>query len=303
MLQQFDSLISLFRAFPDEQTCIDHFRSIRWKDGAYCPYCASHKVYHFADNRTHKCGECRKRFSIKVGTIFADTKLPLQTWYAAIWLITNHKKGIASTTLATDLKITQKSAWFVLHRLRYAARTQSFNMPLEGEVEVDESFFGGKAKNRHAQDRKRGRGTTGKAPVAGAVERGGRVIARAIPDTKGETLQKFVRDHVSRDVKLLATDEFHGYWKLAGEYPHEYVRHSDGEFVSGSVHTQTIDGFWSQLKRQIYGIHHFVSVKHLDRYAGEAAWRYSHRDGSTSDRVNGLLAATNGRLTYKTLIA
>ena len=130
MIQQFDSLLQMMEAFPDEQTCIDHLRAIRWRDGAYCPHCGGTKIYHFSDNRTHKCGDCRQRFSIKVGTIFEDTKLPLRKWFIAIWLVTSHKKGVASTQLAKDLKITQKSAWFVLHRLRYAARTKSFQAPL-----------------------------------------------------------------------------------------------------------------------------------------------------------------------------
>ena len=149
MMQDFDSLLQMMEAFPDEQVCIDHLRAIRWKDGAFCPHCGSTKVYHFSDRRTHKCGDCRQRFSIKVGTIFEDTKLPLRKWFIAIWLITSHKKGIASTQLAKDLKITQKSAWFVLHRLRYAARTKSFAAPLEGDIEVDETYVGGKNANRH----------------------------------------------------------------------------------------------------------------------------------------------------------
>ncbi len=146
-IRQFDSLFDLFDAFPDEQAAIDHLTAIRWKNGAYCPHCGSTRVMHFSDKKTHKCSDCRQRFSIKVGTIFEDTKLPLRKWFAAIWLITSHKKGIASTQLAKDLKITQKSAWFVLHRLRYAARTKSFNRPLAGDVEADETYVGGKAKN------------------------------------------------------------------------------------------------------------------------------------------------------------
>jgi hypothetical protein len=149
MLAHFDSLYSLFEAFPDEQSCLDHLCSIRWHDGAFCPYCVKNgkepgqKIYHFSDRKTFKCGECRERFSIKVGTVFEDTKLPLRKWFAAIWMITNHPKGIASTTLAKDLKITQKSAWFALHRLRHAARTPSFNAPLKGTVEADTAFLSG----------------------------------------------------------------------------------------------------------------------------------------------------------------
>lgn len=134
MLAKFDSLFDLMDAFPDEQACIDHLRSIRWRDGEFCPHCGGTAIYHFSDRRTFKCSACRARFSIKVGTIFHDTKLPLRKWFMAIWLITNHPKGIASTTLPKDLKVTQKTAWFVLHRLRHAARTKSFNAPLKGPL-------------------------------------------------------------------------------------------------------------------------------------------------------------------------
>ena len=157
-MKHFDTLLQMMAAFPDEQSAIDHFTAIRWADGAYCPLCGSTKVYHFSDKRTHKCGDCRKRFSIKVGTIFEDSKIPLRSWMIAIWLITSHKKGIASTQLAKDIGVTQKTAWFMLHRLRHAARSQSFNKPLDGEVEIDETYVGGKAANRHKGDPKRKHG-------------------------------------------------------------------------------------------------------------------------------------------------
>ena len=134
--KNFSSLLELMRALPDEQTAIDHFTTIRWRDGEFCPYCGSTKVYHFSNMRTHKCGDCRQRFSIKVGTIFEDSKLPLRTWMLAVWYVTQHKKSISSVQLAKDLDITQKSAWFVMHRLRHAARTRSFNKPMGGEVDV-----------------------------------------------------------------------------------------------------------------------------------------------------------------------
>src|SRR5581483_6256547 len=134
-MMNFDSLFDLMAAFPTEQACIDHLKAIRWADGAFCPHCGGDRIYTFSNKQTFKCADCRDRFSIKVGTIFEDSKLPLRKWFMAIWLITNHPKGIASTTLAKDLKITQKSAWFVLHRLRHAARTKSFSAPLDGEVE------------------------------------------------------------------------------------------------------------------------------------------------------------------------
>ena len=189
MLKHFDSLFDLMDSFPDEQACIDHLRSIRWKDGEFCPHCGSNKVYNFSDRKTFKCGDCKDRFSIKVGTIFEDTKLPLRKWFMAIWLITNHPKGIASTTLAKDLKVTQKTAWFVLHRLRHAARTPSFNAPLEGAVETDTTFVGGREKNKHADKKVPGsQGGANKAVVVGIVEREGELRARHVPDAKAKTL-------------------------------------------------------------------------------------------------------------------
>jgi transposase-like protein len=149
MIQQFDSLMQMMETFSDEQVCIDHLRATRWKKGAYCPHCKGTKIYHFSDNRTHKCSDCRQRFSLKVGTIFENTKLPLRKWFMAIWMVTSHNKGIASTQLAKDLKITQKSAWFLLHRLRHASLTQSFNRPLEGMVEADQTYMCGKEKSQH----------------------------------------------------------------------------------------------------------------------------------------------------------
>ncbi len=306
MLQAFDTLSELTLAFPDEQTCIRHFRAIRWAKGAFCPYCGSTRVYNFSDDRNHKCGDCRKRFSIKVGTIFADTKLPLRQWFIAIWLITSHKKGVASAQLARDLGVTQKTAWFMTHRLRHAAKTKSFDMPLDGIVEVDETFVGGKAKNRHVGKRGgpgRGGIGSGKVPVVGAIERKGEVRARATKHVDAATLKGFVRETVSREAAMLVTDEWVGYRGLDAEYAHAVIKHTGGEYVRGDVHTNTIEGFWSQFKRQIFGIHHWVSEKHLDRYVDEATWRYNRREAAEGGRVNSMLAATDGkRLRYNELI-
>lgn len=140
MTWQFDSLMQMLEVFSDEQVCLDHLLSIRWKNGAFCPHCGSTRIYNFSDNKTHKCSDCRQRFSIKIGTIVEGSKIPLRKWFIAIWLITSHKKGITSTQLAKDLQITQKSAWFMLQRLRHTAQTSSFNAPLDGEAEIDQTY-------------------------------------------------------------------------------------------------------------------------------------------------------------------
>jgi len=301
-LQSFDTLFQMMAAFPDEQTAIDHFTAIRWAGGAYCPLCGSTKVYHFSDKRTHKCGDCRKRFSIKVGTIFEDSKIELRKWMMAVWLITSHKKGIASTTLAKDLGVTQKTAWFMLHRLRHAARTQSFNKPLDGEVEIDETYVGGKNANRHKGDPKNLRGTAGKTAVIGALERGGKVVATVIESTATATLDGFVHAVVAPGAKV-STDEHSGYRHLGRTFDHSVVRHITGEYVNGTTHTNGIEGYWSLLKRQIIGIHHYVTPKHLNRYVSESAWRFNLRGIGEGERVNAMLAGTGGRLRYKDLIA
>ncbi|HXQ17160.1 MAG TPA: IS1595 family transposase, partial [Caulobacteraceae bacterium] len=279
MKTDFASLYELFEAIPDERAAIDHFNAIRWKHGAFCPYCGSDKVYHFKAPGIHKCGEkaCNQRFSIKVGTVFEGTKIPLRKWLAAIWLITSHKKGIASTQLARDIAVTQKTAWFMTHRLRHAARTRAFNRTLKGQVEVDETYVGGKAINRH-KGKSDGPGTSGKTAVIGVVQRKGGVHARVIDRTDTATLDAFVHENVSPDAVLVSTDEHSGYRHLSRTFTHGVVRHSAGQYVVGQVHTQTIEGFWSLLKRQIYGIHHWVSAKHLNRYVAEAAWRYNRRE-------------------------
>ena len=244
----------------------------------------------------------RKRFSIKVGTIFEDRKIELREWMMAIWLITSHKKGIASTSLAKDLGVTQKTAWFMLHRLRYAARTQAFTKPLDGDVEIDETFHGGKASNRHKGDPKNAPGTAGKVAVIGALQRGGRAVATVIEKTDTATLDGFTHAVVSPEATSVSTDEHSGYRNLGRTFKHGVVRHSAGEYVSGSTHTNGIEGFWALLKRQIIGIHHYVTPKHLNAYVSEATWRFNLRDMGEGERVNALLAETDGRLTYKALI-
>lgn len=304
MIRQFESLYEMMQVLGDEQSCIDHFRAIKWKDGAFCPHCGSLRIYHFSDNRTHKCGDCRKRFSIRVGSIFEDSKLPLRKWFMAIFLITSHKKGIASTQLAKDLGVTQKTGWFVLHRLRYAAKTKSFTKPLKGHVEVDETYVGGKEKNKHADKRMPGsQGGANKAAVVGLLEREGELRVRYVSRVDGATLKGEINRNVDPDAVVL-TDEHRGYSGLRPRYKHFTVNHSKGEYVKHYfIHTNGLECAWSHFKRQIMGVQHWVSKGHLQRYLDEFSWRWNRREMDEGPRVNALLGQMTGRLTYKELIA
>jgi len=303
VIKQFNSLLELMEAFPDEQSCIDHLREIRWRDGEFCPYCGGTRIYHFTDRKTHKCGDCKARFSIKVATIFHDSKLPLRKWFLAMWLITAHPKGIASTTLAKDLKITQKTAWFVLHRLRHAARTKSFNMPLSGTVESDETYVGGKEKNKHADKRRPGsQGGSGKAIVLGMIQREGELRAQVVSDMRAKTVHAVIDDNVAKGSTLM-TDEHGAFVGLDKDYYHHSVNHSAGEYVRHfTIHSNTIESVWALLKRQIVGIHHWVSPKHLPRYVDEMVWRCNRRDMDAGERASDMFGCVEGRLTYKALI-
>ena len=310
MLQTFKTLPELFAAFPTEQSAVDHFTSIRWANGKSCPLCGctdEGKISRMTKGgeltNQYKCYACRAKFSIRVGTIFQDTKLPLRTWFAAIWMITNHPKGIASTTLATDLGITQKSAWHVLHRLRHAARTESFNGTLKGEVAADETLLGGKEKNKHANKRTRGnRGSAGKTIVMGLVEKGGEVRAGVIDNADKITLHEIVNHHVEAGATLV-TDEHPGYRGLDRRFDHRTVNHRDNEYVRDGFTTNAVESLWALFKRQYHGTHHWISPKHTDAYLTEMCFRLNRRPLSKGEMVNSLLGQADGPLPYKVLIA
>lgn len=297
MKTDFASLYELFEAIPDEDAALKYFRAIRWAGGEHCPYCGTTKIYEFADHKTFKCADCRKRFSLRVGTIFEGTKIEMRKWLAAIWLVTSHRKGIASAQLARDLNVTQKTAWFMLHRLRHAARTRSFNRPLRGMVEVDEAFFGGKDKNKHAHKR----GKDDKVVVFGMLERDGEL--RAMPIASLKDAKREIAAHIEPASNVM-TDEWPGYKGLGKRYHHHTVNHSAGEYVKHYfAHVNSIESVWALLKRQIYGIHHQVSAKHLRRYIDEAVWRFNRRKIKDGNRIAEFLGRIDGRLTYQGLIA
>lgn len=300
--KDFNSILELINAFPDEQTCIDHLEQLRWNGNVVSPFDPSSKVYNCKGNK-YKCKNTGKYFNVRTQTIFDNTKMPLQKWFLAIWLVTSHKKGISSLQLGRDLDITQKSAWFMLQRIRNCFGIDN-DTQLNNEVEVDETYVGGKNKNRHANKKvknSQGRSAKDKTPVVGMVERGGKVTARTVDNVKSVTLTAEIIKNVKESATLYS-DEWLGYKGVARIYDHSIVKHNQGQYVNGRVHTNTIEGFWSLLKRGIFGIYHFTSKKHLQMYVDEFVFRYNTRKGSENDRFNLLLNNIENRITYKELI-
>lgn len=301
---KFNNLFDLLTVFSSEEKCVEYLRQSKWKDGEFCPFCGCPKIYAFKDGKNFKCADCRKRFSIRVGTIFEDSKIPLQKWFMAIYLVTAHKKGISSCQLAKDIGVTQKTAWFILHRLREASETKSFNAPLANTVECDETYIGGKEKNKHKSKKTpntQGRNTKTKTPVVGMIERGGNLRVKTVDDVKGNTMLRIIAENVLIG-SLLMTDEFRSYDSTHSFYNRQSVDHAAGKYVDGDCHTNSIEGFWSLLKRGILGIYHHVSRKHLDRYLNEFSFRYNSRKIADKERFTLFLENCGGRLTYKDLI-
>lgn len=300
-VEQFSSVIELIRHFDTEAKCAEYLAMKRWNGNPVCPKCGHDKVYTLkGKTQRYKCGGCREQFSVRVGTIFEASPIKLQTWFLAIYLVTAHKKGISSLQLSRDLNVTQKTAWFMLHRIRFAMGMEPSEQ-LDGTVEVDETFVGGKVKNMHRSKRPEGaQGGGGKAAVLGMLDRDGDLIAKHVPDTEKSTLLPIINAAVAKG-STICTDEFPAYKSLRRVYDHQTVKHSAEEYVRGAIHTNSIEGFWSLLKRGIVGIYHFTSEKHLQKYVDEFAYRYNSRTMNDSSRFAHMTTTLSGRLTYSML--
>jgi transposase-like protein len=306
------TLQQAIKHFSNEQTCIDTVAALKWPDGKpVCPACGHKEHYYLASQKRWKCKECWKQFSVKLGTIFEDSPIGLDKWLAAMWMLANCRNGVSSYEIARAVGVTQKSAWFMMHRLRLALQDGS-TLKLGGdggEVEADETFIGGKARNMHKSVRARKITQGSKAHqtiVMGVLERGGNVRTQVVSQRNRATVQKVVKQNVKAGSALF-TDEHHGYWGLAPEYKHQIVEHAV-KYVDGRVHTNAMENFWSLLKRGLHGTYVSVEPFHLFRYLDEQCFRFNNRKDENKKPVSdherftrALTHVAGKRLTYAEL--
>jgi len=294
--------------FPDDKAARLYLEQKRWANGIFCPFCGSRRISKFGrDPSWHRCGDCKKPFNVKTRSVFEKSKIPLNKWLYAFYLLVTARKSISSMQISKELGITQKTAWLMLHKIRKAMKGGKDGFVLSGIVECDETYIGGKKYNKHWNAKKfiPGRGPVGKTPVFGIVERQGRVVSMVVPDTGKATLQGIIRQRVKQGATI-NTDEWRSYIGLNADYTHDVVKHKIGQYVNGQKYTNGIESMWAVLKRGYHGTFHFVSPKHLQRYADEFDFR--HNEGNvkfpTMERIDSLTAGCwNARLTWKQLVA
>lgn len=296
------TLMEAIKYFSDPDVALAYVAQLRWPNGPICPRCNSQQNAFIATRRIWRCLDCKKQYSVKVNTIFEDSPLGLDKWLCAMWMIGNCKNGVSSYEIHRALGITQKSAWFMAHRIRRVMQSGSFEK-MSGPCEADETFIGGKARNMHVSKRERritGKGGKDKTAVMGIMERGGKVVAKVVPDRKKKTLQSEVRKHV-RAGAALYTDALLSYEGLAGEYAHQVIDHAVA-YVDGNIHTNGMENFWSLFKRGLNGTYVSVEPYHLFRYLDEQMYRFNNREVKDADRFRDAVSGiADRRVTWKEL--
>lgn len=277
-------LLTVMKTYPDQEACIAHLEKVRWGDNPNCPHCDSVDIVRKKESgvgrvgRWH-CSDCGASFRVTCGTVFHKSKVALQKWFLAISLVLNAKKSLSSHQLARDLDLNQKTAWYIMTRIR-AEMAKKGGVLLQGIIEADETYIGGKPrKENKKEDRepvKRGRGTD-KDAILGAVERGGKVVAQLATELTGRYILEFIRKHVKMAESELITDQYKAYLTIGKEMKHTIINHQE-QFVDGDTHTNTIEGFWSLLKRAWYGSHHHYTTEYTPLYVAEACYKYNYRD-------------------------
>lgn len=296
------SVLDLINTFKSEQSCIDYLEQIRWNGIVVSPFDEKSKVYKCKENK-YRCKNTGKYFNVKTNTMFDNTKIELQKWFLAIWIVTSHKKGISSLQLSKDLNITQKSAWFMLQRIRKCFKIEN-NNKLSGVIECDETFYGGKNINRHRDkkvERCQGRSFKDKVPILGLLERGGKLNCYVIKNTQKKEIQPLIQKYVNEDSRLI-TDEWHGYEGLKNR---SIVNHAKKEYVNlsdNTIHSNTIEGSWKILKNSLRDMYNHISKKHLQIYVDEHVYRFNMRKHTESDKFNWLIFNSSVRTKYKDLV-
>jgi transposase-like protein len=301
---EFKTLTEFTDYFCDEATCVKHFTSIRFANGEYCPHCGHTEIYAFSSGKRYRCKSCKQDFTIKTGTVFGESKLPLRKWFMAIYLLSTTSKGISSVQLAKHVGVTQKTGWFMDHRIRKAM--QQNRGQLFGRVEADETFIGGLSKNMHRHKREakiKGTGGTDKTPIFGLRSRTGEVRAKVVNSVGMADLHKEINENVAIG-STLYTDQWVAYRGLR-QYVRGVVNHGAREYVKGDCHTNGIESFWALFKRGYHGVYHQMSRKHLQRYLNEYAFRLNRRNRSMQSIFSEIVATVMNtkQLPYKELIA
>jgi transposase-like protein len=293
------NLVDLIDGYGDDSACREYLEQLRWPHGVECPRCECASVSRIVERNQYDCNSCRYQFSVTAGTLFHDSHLPLRKWFLAIYIIGESKKGVSSKQLQRMLNVSYKTAWYLQHRVREAMGDDEQPL-LRGIVEMDETYFGGVRKGATGRP---GPKDLNKAMVVGAVERGGEIRLKVLPNAKKATLHEFARDHISPDAEAIYTDEWRGYDDLGdANTRHETVKHSVEEWARGDVSTNAVEGVWSLFKRSIIGSYHKVSVKHLPAYVDEMEFRFNGRDNPYLFRDTLMVMLNGDALPYQVLV-